>query len=520
MQLAFYILIAVGVLFAIAIVFAARNRFRAWCGDRLAARSRISPQDPALSTFVEAGNPSNIADEISRLLWDSESWIFRRVEKIEFLNASLARRHISVDFAVPTIGLRDNYDDGEQYVPISILRSWPPVHRFDLRDEAGRPLPLLSRKTTQTLDAELLLGLAHEIFGSRARSLSSPISRIVEGEGAVAARAFQVLRSLVDDHAKRRGLPNRQRSEFLALAAILRNSSLLWIRVDERERDGRDRRIVKLAYSEPVRRRLLWVSGFLASLWLRPLVVSFDAPHVGDTKTYHLEIEAPEGMEIVDARLDVWTDPTPPNKWVARIQRRLAVSLDRLATWGARAASVPSIAPERHIATMTQSCHMYVSSTHRRSFGLATVRFLPERRGTLTASVIVSALVTCTLIAFNQLQSDLFKTVTTSNSYGGALLGSSVAFLLIAPGLTTYVVLGSHEHGLTKQMLLGTRCLTFLAVLCSVSTAGALIWATAREDGELLRSVAETTQWISTGLFGVLAIGAIFPLRRSRQRSD
>lgn len=78
------------------------------------------------------------------LISEWSRWLERRVETVRFLDADTVSRNVSVDFIspqVPTFLARTNED--VTFVPLGTLLKRELVS-FDLRDEEGRPMPLLS----------------------------------------------------------------------------------------------------------------------------------------------------------------------------------------------------------------------------------------------------------------------------------------------------------------------------------------------------------------------------------------
>jgi hypothetical protein len=145
--------------------------------------------------FIELGSVNVLADQVAPLFWDKETWIERRVERIRFVDHTMVHRHISIDFRVPAQGLARG---GVTYLPISVLRSWPPVLNFSLRDAAGQPLSLLSKQATNVLDERVLIDVAERAMGARAEEIRPYLRRIINDEGRGSRRAFTILRDAVE----------------------------------------------------------------------------------------------------------------------------------------------------------------------------------------------------------------------------------------------------------------------------------------------------------------------------------
>ena len=161
------------------------------------------------------------------------------------------RRHVSVDFTVPheyRESLRLSAAD-EFAVPLGLLTKRPLVH-FDLRNEEGHSIPLLTAEQNTAINRELLyqvldVDLADQDAGEATQEAvalaAGPVIEAVLGDGADAGAVAQLER----DHEL------APLTEFRAMAASLSRYFVLWAVVRGLDR----RRVFKFAYDEPFSQR-------------------------------------------------------------------------------------------------------------------------------------------------------------------------------------------------------------------------------------------------------------------------
>jgi hypothetical protein len=241
-----------------------------------------------------------VAAATSLLLAEEERWVHRRVESIEFLDARRVRRRTSVDFTLPTL---PELVPGPAYVPVSLVRK-EVLTAFDLCDEGGAALPLLTRRQNATIAAEMLVQQAREMLDELGRGPLLPDVeaglRDVVGEDVVAP-------------APEPGSRESEQWEILyedtwmgALLADLDEQFLLLVPVQDAP--GR-RRVLKFAYEQALEAEGGRLGGLLLSLGLRESRWRLAASALHDAESYHVEIVAPAELSIRSARL-----VTPPDR--------------------------------------------------------------------------------------------------------------------------------------------------------------------------------------------------------------
>ncbi|WP_147447748.1 hypothetical protein [Solirubrobacter pauli] len=463
--------------------------------------------------FREVGGVRELAAAAAPLFWDRETFVRRRVEQLELLDFNIARRRISVDFEVPDFGA----EDGEElsYLPLSVLRNWPPVLAFDLRDEWGAVVPLLSKGTTNLLDERVLTGVAEYALGAEVHEhVAELLHSIVHGEGDTSRHALRVLSLALQEYlaAREEPIDPEPFRRLIDLATIFVDSTLLWI--DVRGQSG-TRRVVKVAYDVPVKARLAPLRSLLTTLGLRSVLVGIDVPHVSDAGSYHLEMNAPPGLEVVAGALVLDSDPAPPglpSRVRQRAARILSILEDRLAiTLGRRDPRPVLHLQRRDVQLLTGRVHYYISGPRRRSTGVATVLLLPERRR-LLAGALVTGLVACILTAYR----DLAPSIVASDA--GGVLDGAVAFLLLTPAFLAYTLAREPENAFLQRVLSGTRALSIFAIMLPVVAAGVLLHEAANATSDAFALI----DWLFYGAW-IAAVTSALPLvvpRRSWNRSD
>jgi hypothetical protein len=103
------------------------------------------------------------------LIGDWNRWVERRVEQIALVTDSRVERRIGVDFRLhpEVFGIPPTQwgSDPIHFVPLTLLKK-APFMNFDLRDESGAAMPLLTRRKTTAIGAATLCAAA-KVFVAR-----------------------------------------------------------------------------------------------------------------------------------------------------------------------------------------------------------------------------------------------------------------------------------------------------------------------------------------------------------------
>jgi hypothetical protein len=195
------------------------------------------------------------------LLTQWHTWVERRVETILFADANTVRRTVTMDFAwrLPALALLDSNLPELQLVPLTQLQKRP-VTNFDLRDETGRRLPLLSKRVNGPAAAATLIAAAHAfappslpgVSVENTPHLLEDLWRIGTGSPTPALAVRSELGRIRDgetgvETAMRNALANSQR--FMGLAGDL---AVNFLAITELELEDQQRRILTYAFDEPI----------------------------------------------------------------------------------------------------------------------------------------------------------------------------------------------------------------------------------------------------------------------------
>lgn len=304
--------------------------------------------------------------------------------------------------------------EGDEPVALVQLKKAPLVG-FSVWDEAGRSLPVLTTREN-AFHSWSALRLAGELAADADLSteLSDALWSIVRSPAEAAVARLDQLRSgddpasnefngIVDSATDAALLFDRQAEEFS-------RNFLLLVLLDQRSATTA-RRVIKFAFDEEV--ALEGRRGLRSFLGLEPTEYLIEAPAVGEVDSYHLEVEAPDGLNIVHGEMSVSAGNTP------------AVNAGSMAM-----------------------AHFHVSSIEPAS-GTARVALRPQLRGFLRAALMVSLLATALLLLGSLFPGEV-QSVEAQADAGAAIL-------LIIPATLAASIARPTEHLLASHVLLGPR---------------------------------------------------------------
>lgn len=414
------------------------------------------------------------------LLSEAPSWLHRRKEVVTFLDESAIRRHESVDFSIDDApvgrGFRETCEavlgTGICAVPLFVLgKRAPRLLAFDLTDEDGRSLPLLTRGENGAVSAAALKSLADKKlreaeYDGLPDTLATKLEALACG---TAGEGIQWLRRLenplpddpdkdelaallpplppevLDDESEEEVNWNDPEQEMRYWLTTLADASIVLTIFESKPIR---RRIVKLSYDAPMNgtpkplSRLAWKSF---STWtLSAFIMS---------ERYHFEVKAPPGLRLTQVGL---ADDT----------------------------SNPGVA----YAGFRRSAHLYLDDASKSRTALASFGLRVSGRGVI-GGLFAAAL----LVLVAQLGCIYFSRGIAENSSGVA------ALLLVFPGLIATYVARPDDHGLITRLLAVPRWLLLLAAgFSAYYSAGRIALAGATPDSEtaLVERADQIAGWL------------------------
>jgi len=266
------------------------------------------------------------------LLLMSSTWVSRRIEHVSFRDDRSVVRSVTVEFHVPEEAPVFRGDDGQHYsfVPLSVMRRKTLVN-FEIRDHEDRPVAVPSLRQNQAITESLLLACADAVAegdsdksAESRREIEDFVHRVVSGAQRELVEAYDSLESGREPEVVRKLAGNRT---FKAILDRMADNFILWVMVPT---DGPRRRVLKFSCDEPLylhyrqpghkngnsksddevhtyglgKKLGPWrLTVFRAALGLTPTRIRFPVPAAENAASFHFEIDAPKGLQIVEASL-------------------------------------------------------------------------------------------------------------------------------------------------------------------------------------------------------------------------
>lgn len=437
----------------------------------------VDPTEWALQRSAESTDtrtlPPTFCPDLGRRLLLAQlefpQWILRRVEKVRFERDWTVTRQVALDISIRRDAPRFRDSSNKEFwvVPLSSMRRRTLVN-LDLRDESGTTMTMPGIRLTQQFDQAILTAAAATARPADATEVSdeqvrSFITTVVAGELPEVVKAMRSF-SGKDAPVPPGLVPLKQSTLFSAALARLRHNftlytflpveqgrhRVLWMSFDE-PNDWRYR-ISKLdpisdsgTYSYQAAIRLvpmLELRHIMAALALTPTRVRIQIPGAENAASYHCEVTAPPGLQIVKATLLAGR----PNDQNARI------STDHMegysSTVGLHAIEVPN------------------GSLCRAQFDLRVP----------THGWLNTMLVSCVAI-FAVLCSVLFHWTMRQLEWSDQQVTNVVLLLVTASGAVATFVAQRESGGIAARVVSGLRALGLVATSLPILAAGFLVYA-------------------------------------------
>ena len=283
-------------------------------------------RDPGARCCRECGR------KLLLLLLKSHTWVSRRVEHVSFRDDRSVVRRVTAEFHVPDEAPIFRGDDGQYYsfVPLSVMRRKTLVN-FEVRDHEDRPVAVPSLRQNQAITESMLLACADAVAGrnndqsaANRREIEYFVHRVISGNQQVLVHTYDSLKSGQEPEAVVKLAAHRA---FKAILDRLADNFILWVMIPT---DGPRRRVVTFSCDEPLylhyrrsghkkgdngsaddvhtyglgKKLGVWrLTVWTAALGLRPTLIRFPVPAAENAASFHFEIEAPKGLQIVEASL-------------------------------------------------------------------------------------------------------------------------------------------------------------------------------------------------------------------------
>lgn len=400
-----------------------------------------------------------------RLLLDQPAWTHRRVESLSFLANGETRRAISWDFTLPT-DLAIGAAGDRVAVPIATLRKGP-LKRFDMRDAGGHALPVWGTGENGPLAVDLLVSGLEGVRGT-----SAPVDMRAAVERVVYARVDDDVAddlALLHDGARRAGTTTAPDVlvAFDSLVSTLAHSFVLVVEMPAEF--VATRTILKASYEDDRAKQSPQVN--LAGR----VDIDIEANGWGNTSSWHLEVQAPDGLRVARLRHETWNPDTF------------------------------DLTSESHDGEGASTAHINAAGVSPYDEFAADVRLVPDRSALLNPLTLGAALGTL-LLWSSVLMRDAISDKLTEFGSSGAPLGAIVFGL---PALFFALLSRSGEHELVSKALLGVR-LASLGCAISLWAAGvAIVWSPDRDNLEIaLTLIASGHSLMLAWLVWIRTVGA------------
>lgn len=428
--------------------------------------------------FLTPERVEHVAALVEPLIRDGLSWIERRKENVVILDDTALRRQASVDFSLrsatkPVLEAEPSGDSEHLYcAPVFMLAKAPSnLMAFDLVDETGLSLRLLSRSDNAHISGATLCQMAKRTLKLSGRDLPVPLAEKLQMVAEVSADEGEQLALTIRNGHEKEHLTETQilakHERFCWWLQTLAHSSILVVLY---RAHAPRRKIIKLTFEQPIAsklRRDTRLGWDAYRVWV-------DSPLI-EARTYHFEAEAPPGLRIAEAKLsdDGHDEAVEDRGFLRRV-------------------------------------HLYRQDAAVAGAGTALMR-LQVTAGFGSGALIAAFLTTVALFACAGFADKIATNPT-----------SAPALLLILPGLIASYIARPEQHALTTRLLAGARLLLLASALLAYGAAAKLALSGGPVIGqtEIAHRAHSLRTWLypSAILATFLLVGLAITYLRGRSR--
>jgi hypothetical protein len=381
-------------------------------------RKGLSPRDSEVIGAMTA-----------RLIFPWDQWIHRRVDRVTFSDEDALCRDVSVDFTIPYwfhhMRRTPQQQRRRQLVPLGFLRKGAQIN-FTLQDRNYASLPLLSApQNAQVAEAVLRYLAERALNGSVPHQIIADMSSVVRERPEEAEGAYRSLFTARDPVSQQRAALATDR--MFANTAVLFRDSFLALSMISLARH--ERAVVHFSLEE----QLFNVGGVrqvLGQVLGSPRIVTVGVSSPNEAASYHLEIEAPDGLMITEAVSFQHTRGGPT------IKRNQSASVLRRA-------------------------HCHFSYVPPRSSAGAYISLQPRRSTVIRAATLTALLTLASTIAIGA----RFAHIESEDNAAAA------ALLLAVTGIVGLIVVRSNENEMATTLLFPLRVLAVIPAMLGVLAA-------------------------------------------------
>lgn len=245
-------------------------------------------------------DPAEVAGKSLPLLVKPKDWIHRRVGQVEFVDDRTQRRHVSGDFTIPKRhAYLSSRDPGVTLLPLALLPKQP-LRPFDVRDEQGQCLPLLSKyendaiaRATIIQQAKIAVRGSSSHIDGRANHL---LRSVATGERT---NAWEALHELAN-RSQISTLWQSSSDESRNLQILARELAMSFVAYVAVPGAAGNRRVIKLTYEESI----IWPKKAALrhrvkdGCGLDPGLLLVFVTDLGTAQSYHFEVAMPPELVI------------------------------------------------------------------------------------------------------------------------------------------------------------------------------------------------------------------------------